>query len=216
MPIAELEITTIAELGTALGTLILAIATFAATRSANRSARIAERSLLVGLRPTLVPSRPEDRTERVDFSLASMWRGSSREFQLPGGTAMIEQEGGETLLAIALRNIGAGMAVLQGWHLRPGMGQASDPHPDLDEFRAQRRDLYVSPDDTGFWQGAVRDTSDPVYEQVREGLESDGMFTIYLLYSDQEGAQRFISRFGLRREGDHWYPAAGRHWTLSP
>lgn len=62
------EITTIAELGTAGGTLVLAIATFSATRSANRSARIAEKSLLVGMRPTLVASRPEDRSERVDFA----------------------------------------------------------------------------------------------------------------------------------------------------
>jgi hypothetical protein len=37
-----------------------------------------------------------------------------------------------------------------------------------------------------------------------------------LLYSDQEGKQRFVSRFALRQEGDHWYPATGRHWTLPP
>jgi hypothetical protein len=79
------DITTIAELGTASGTLVLAIATFGATRSANRSARIAERSMLIGMRPTLVPSRPEDRTERVDFAAG----GGSRSFELPGGTALV-------------------------------------------------------------------------------------------------------------------------------
>jgi hypothetical protein len=38
------DITTIAELGTAGGTLILAVATFGSVRSANRAARVAERS----------------------------------------------------------------------------------------------------------------------------------------------------------------------------
>ena len=47
----------IASLATAAGTLVLAVATFAAVRSANRAARAAEQSLLVGLRPLLVPSR---------------------------------------------------------------------------------------------------------------------------------------------------------------
>jgi hypothetical protein len=50
------DITTIAELGTAGGTLILAIATFGSVRSANRAARVAERSLQIGLRPLLVES----------------------------------------------------------------------------------------------------------------------------------------------------------------
>jgi hypothetical protein len=37
--------TTFAELGTALGTLVLALATFASVRSGNRAARLSERSL---------------------------------------------------------------------------------------------------------------------------------------------------------------------------
>ena len=44
---------TISSLATAGGTLVLAMATFASVRSANQSARVAERSLLVGLRPVL-------------------------------------------------------------------------------------------------------------------------------------------------------------------
>jgi hypothetical protein len=49
----------ISALATGFGTLVLAVATFAAVRSANRAARAAERSLLAGLRPLLVPSRLE-------------------------------------------------------------------------------------------------------------------------------------------------------------
>ena len=47
---------TISSLATAGGTLVLAVATFSSVKSANRSARLAERSLMVGLRPVLVPS----------------------------------------------------------------------------------------------------------------------------------------------------------------
>ena len=46
---------TIASLATAFGTLVLAVATFASTRSANHSARIAERALDLNLRPVLIP-----------------------------------------------------------------------------------------------------------------------------------------------------------------
>lgn len=58
---------TIASLATAGGTLVLAIATFSATRSANRSARIAERALDLNLRPVLIPAHEWDAAERVTF-----------------------------------------------------------------------------------------------------------------------------------------------------
>ncbi|HXY84557.1 MAG TPA: hypothetical protein VEH52_03665 [Gaiellaceae bacterium] len=46
---------TISSLATAGGTLVLAGATFASVRSANRASRVAEQSLLAGLRPLLEP-----------------------------------------------------------------------------------------------------------------------------------------------------------------
>jgi hypothetical protein len=54
---------TIANLATALGTLILAVATFSAVRSANLMARVAQQSLLVGLRPVLMATRRDDPAE---------------------------------------------------------------------------------------------------------------------------------------------------------
>jgi hypothetical protein len=204
------DITTIAELGTASGTLVLAIATFGATRSANRSARIAERSLLVGIRPTLVASRPDDRSERVDFAAG----GRTRTFDLPGGTAIVLQEDGVSMLAISLRNIGSGTAFIQGWYLRRGFKTGDVPHADPDQFQSQRRDLYISPGDTGFWQGAIRDPDDPLNKEVAAAIAEDDWLIAELLYSDQEGGRRFVTRFSMRREEDHWYPVAGRHWTL--
>lgn len=58
---------TIASLATAGGTLLLAVSTFASVRSANRAARAAEQSLLVGLRP-LMPSRLPDPEQKILFA----------------------------------------------------------------------------------------------------------------------------------------------------
>src|ERR1700733_8432150 len=53
------EWSTIANLATALGTLILAVATFSAVRSSNLMAKVAQQQLLIQLRPVLAPSRRE-------------------------------------------------------------------------------------------------------------------------------------------------------------
>ena len=58
---------TVASLATALGTVILAVATFSAVRSANLMARVAQQSLLAGLRPVLMASRREDPEQKVNF-----------------------------------------------------------------------------------------------------------------------------------------------------
>src|SRR5215471_12284947 len=58
---------TISSLATAGGTLVLAAATFAAVRSANRAARVAEISVLANLRPLLMPSRLDDPVQKVGF-----------------------------------------------------------------------------------------------------------------------------------------------------
>ena len=50
---------------TGAGTLVLAIATFGAVRSANRAARTAERALQAGLRPLLMHSRLDDPPQKI-------------------------------------------------------------------------------------------------------------------------------------------------------
>jgi hypothetical protein len=106
------DIATIAEIGTAAGTLFLGAATFAPTRSANRAARVAERSLLLGLRPVLTPSRPEDPDIDVLF-------GDGETFHIRSGYAAVERRGESIYLAIPLRNVGSGLAVLQAYDLIP-------------------------------------------------------------------------------------------------
>ena len=91
---------TISALATALGTLVLALATFASVRSANRAARVAERTLLAGLRPLLVPSRLDDPAQKVFFA-------DQRYVRVEGGRAGFEIDEDAILMVISVRNAGA-------------------------------------------------------------------------------------------------------------
>ena len=99
---------TISSLATAGGTLVLALATFASVRSANRSARVAEESLLASVRPLLVPTRFDDPTLKVGF-------GDDHWVHVRGGTGTIEITDEVIYMTISLRNAGNGIAVLHGW-----------------------------------------------------------------------------------------------------
>src|SRR3984893_623455 len=130
MVFVTVEWATIASLATAAGTLVLGLATFAAVRSSNRSARIAEAALQEQRRPLLAPSRLEDPMQKIMF-LEGHWVSTS------GGRAAVEHIDGIVYLAISLRNVGSGIAVCQGWAVRPGSGSSGDVpnHAALDEFR---------------------------------------------------------------------------------
>ena len=63
-------------------------------------------------------------------------------------------------------------------------------------------------------QGAVRDDTDPVHSLVRDAVERREVLTVEVLYTDQEGSRRFITRFTLTPRDDGWTAAAGRLWVL--
>ena len=205
--VSSLGWASIASLATAFGTLVLAVATFAAVRSANRAARAAEQSLLVGLRPLLVPSRLQDETQKVLF-------GDGRWIPVPGGRATLEAEDDVIYLTMSLRNAGRGIAVVHGWRFY-GDWDADRPEPALDEFHRQNRDLYLPPGEVGFWQAAFRDQHDPQYEEACKAVTAREQMTIDVLYGDHEGGQRVITRFSIMPRGeDIWLLSAGRHWNV--
>jgi len=198
---------TISALATAGGTLVLALATFASVRSANRAARVAELSLFAGLRPLLVPSKLDDPPQKIGF-VDDKW------VLAEGGRGVAEVGENAIYLALALRNVGAGIAVLDGWRFLPGRLLDLE-HPEPDDFTRLTRDLYVPVGDVGFWQGAFRDPADREFAAARQAIEGRDWLTIDLLYSDYEGGQRMISRYVLNpREDGAWLAAAGRHWNL--
>jgi hypothetical protein len=197
----------IASLATALGTLVLAVATFASVRSANRAARAAEQSLLVGLRPLLVASRLHDDAQKVMF-VDGKW------VQVPGGRAIAQAEEGVIYLSLSVRNVGRGIAVVHGWRFYPDWGSGL-PDPVLDEFHRQSRDLYVPPGDIGFWQGAFRDETDPQYDDACKAVTSRSQMTVDILYGDHDGGQRVVTRFGLQpRQDEGWLISVNRHWNI--
>jgi hypothetical protein len=203
--------TTISALATAGGTLALAAATYSAVRSANRSTRIAEEQRQIGLRPVLMASRLQDPAEKVGW-VDDHWA------KVEGGRAHAEAVDGNIYLAGSVRNVGAGIAVLQGWWPSVEVVLAPDQpqqHVEPERFRRQTRDLYIAAGDVGFWQGALRDRDDDAYFAVLQAIEQRQRMTVDLLYSDHEGGQRAISRFGLfPGHASAWMFSVVRHWNL--
>jgi hypothetical protein len=198
----------IAALTTAAGTLVLAVATFSATRSANRAARIAERSLLATLRPVLMNAQLGDPLQKIGYA-------DDHWIHLEGPGAVLEQANDVIYLACGLRNFGSGLAILQAWNPIPERLLGDTTHGKVEEFRPQTRSLYVPPGGLGFWQGALRDTSDPVYDAFVESIKNRTPVTIELLYSDMNGGQQTVTRLAiLPAQEDRWVASVGQHWMI--
>ena len=204
---------TIASLATAGGTLVLAVATFASVRQGNRAtriseyaARVAEQSLLAGRRPLLMNSRLQDPKQRVEFK-------GGEHFDVLGGQAAIRATDSVVYLAISIRNVGTGVAVLHGWYLCVGI-QYDRVHPPLEEFTTQTLDIYVAPGETGFWEGACRDPDADDFKAVSAAVETGDPLVVDLLYGDYEGGQRVISQFNLVRQDDNWIATVVRHFNV--
>jgi hypothetical protein len=195
----------IASIATAGGTLILAIATFSAVRSANRSARVAERAFQVGLSPVLASSRLEDLPQKIMF-------GDRHWVSVKGGRAAIDVTDDAIYLAMLVRNIGAGLAIIEAWRPVPGQLTTEDAWGEIDDFTPQQRSLIVPAGDVTFWQGALRDPSAALFAQIREAI-SEGAITVDLLYRDREGGHRTMCRFAFisREQPDN--PEQVEFWT---
>lgn len=211
-----------ASAATAGGTLVLAVATFASVRSANRAGRNAERALQVGLRPVLFASRPHESIQKIRW-------GDGHSAALDRGHAVLEERDGVIYMAMSLQNVGSGIAVLRGWRVdvfepvRPGasvdemMEHPLRRPPDPATFRPQTRDLYSPPNDLSFWQAAIREPDDPDRPLVQAAMAGPTALIIDLLYGDHEGGQRTISRFSVDRypgRGEEWFPSVVEHWYL--
>jgi hypothetical protein len=204
---------TISSLATGAGTLVLAVATFAAVKSSNRSARIAEQALQEQRRPLFAASRFDDPEQKIMF-VDRYW------VHVRGGCADAEHRDGVVYLVMSLRNVGAGIGVCQGWGVRAGMLTGTTDHLPVEELHSQGRDLYIPGGDVGLWQAALRDRDDPSHHELADAIARHEPITVELLYSDQVGAQRTISRYTLVPMGEGHEDGAtrlistGRHWYL--
>lgn len=196
----------ISSLATGGGTLALAATTYLSVKSANRAARVAEISLLAGLRPLLVASNESDELQRVNFY-------DVHGIAVPGARGAVEIIDGNVFIVISVRNVGSGIAVLHGGVVHPEFRRTSVDPPAPEDFALLSRDIYIPPAAVGFWQIAYRNDN----EERRALLDAieRGYLTIDVLYGDFEGGQRAITRFGLPREDDGaWYMTTVRHWQV--
>jgi hypothetical protein len=199
---------TISSLATAAGTLALAVATFSAVRSSNRSARLAELALQEQRRPLLIHARLDDPVQKIMFA-------DGHWITAQGSEAVIDAEEGDLYLALAVRNAGAGIAVLQGWYLWPELVRSDVGQRALEEFRRQMRDIYIAPGDIGLWQAALHQADGELASELLAARSERRPFAVDLLYSDQVGAQRTISRFAITpAHEDRWLGSVGLHWNL--
>jgi hypothetical protein len=202
------DMAAIASIVSAGGTLVLAVATFGAVRSANTAARTAERSLMAGLRPLLVQGRIGDQPAKV------LWQ-DRHAVKIDGGRAYAAVGDDVIYLAMTLHNVGSGIALLNCWYVHPETALSDFPHAHLDEFTRLTIDLYIPAGDAGYWEAAVRDVANPIYEPLAKVIDAREPFSVDLLYGDQEGGQRTISRFTILAFGeDGWYCQSVRHWNL--
>jgi hypothetical protein len=204
---------TIASLATAGGTLVLAVATFASIRSANRSARIselsartAERSLLAGQRPLLVNSRLQDPPQKIQYP-------EGTALKVDGGSASIEVTDDVVYLAVSVRNVGSGLAVLHGWAVQVGL-TTERSHPPLEDFTTQNLDIYVAPGDNGLWLSALRDPAADIFTAVTDAFKAGDPLVINLFYGDFEGGQRVITQITVRHANERWLAQATRHFNV--
>jgi hypothetical protein len=211
---------TLADVGTAVGTLVLAGATFVAVRASARSTRIAERTLLAGQRPVLTPAGPDDPAASVQFA-------DGLVFPVGNGQPLVQRDKGIIYLAIPLRNEGAGLATLRGYRLQgePATHLAQDsrgvaghlrgdPPPEPRTFSPQQRDLLISTSRAGFWQAALRDPEAVLHQEVTQAIETQGRITVDVLYGDHEGGQPSVTRFVLLPAAGSWRCDAVRYWSL--
>lgn len=153
-------------------------------------------------------SRLQDPPEKVGFQ-------DGHWVKVDGGHAAAEVTDEAIYLAIALRNAGTGMAVLDRWDFYGERLIGQQTYRDPATFHRLTRDLYLSSSDWGFWQGALRDPTEPVFAEAREAIEARRPMTVDLLYGDHEGGQRTISRFAIMPASDgSWLAAVARHWNL--
>jgi hypothetical protein len=201
---------TISSLATAGATLLLALGTFASVRSANRAARVAERSLLAGLRPVLAPSRLEDPPTRSPGSTTTGRRSAAA---WPPSSSSTTASTWQCRCATSVRASRSCRAGTRHW----STGRDS-PTPSSTSSAASFGTSTFPPAASASGRGRAgwrrrlprgRGRRHPAAAPVRHRAA----------LQRHEGGQRTISLFSVspRAAGDdpdQWLCSVGRHWSL--
>ena len=164
----------IASMGTAVATLILAIATFLGAL-VEPDARAAEQSLAAQLWPLPRQQRPEDPEQKIVFR-------DGHKLVVGGGRATVEATDDAVYFLISVRNVGPGLAVLDQWWFGDHRMIGAEPHADESSYRRLGRDQYIPSGEIGFLQAAIRDQADPDFAAARAAVAADEEMTVDILY----------------------------------
>ena len=187
--------------------LVLAVATFSSVRSANRAARAAERSLLAGLRPVLMPSRLQDPPQKVSF-FDQHW------VTIEGGHAAFEVTRRRSTWSSACATPEpASPSSTGGTSIRSGSPAARTPRPKT--FGVSPVISTFPPEISASGRVHFATRTSRSSRCARDAAARATAVTIDLLYGDHEGGQRMISRFALHRcRTARGWPSSARHWNL--
>jgi hypothetical protein len=155
-----------------------------------------------------MPSRPDDPTLKVGFQ-------DNHFVTVPGGSATAEATESVIYLAMSVRNVGNGIAVMHGWRMEFSRELQDMTRPAVEEFHRLTRDLYVAVGDVAFWQGTYRDPTEPEFFEVSTRIAARERLVLDILYGDHQGGQRVVSRYLLNpRTDDGWFTTVVRHWNV--
>ena len=77
------------------------------------------------------------------------------------------------------------------------------------------RDTDSAPHHHGFFPGAIRPAADADHGLLACLVGQREIFAVDLLYGDQEGGQRTVTRFGFTPvRDDIWLCSTSRHWFV--
>ena len=194
-------------IGTAAGTLGLAIATFASRCAPATVGPTGRTSSQIGIRPVLATSRLEDAPIKIMY-------GDQHWVKIEGGAPLRGHRPGHLLghglaqcrpaspsstagaSTPSFRPLLIGPTTLTGSSPRLGTCTSRPTTPGSGRERCGTRTTPI--------EAARQDRSRPAG-------------TLDLLYGDHEGGQRAISRFSLVARADNqWLASVVRHWNLEP
>lgn len=115
-------------------------------------------------------------------------------------------------LAVSIRNVGSGVAVLHGWHVQAGL-QTQRSHPPLEEFTTQNLDIYVAPDGNGLWLSALRDPAPGLITAPQCWLFSARWLRLSDMTENNAAREVCIWTYWVRPEAEEGFKALlARHW----
>ena len=180
---------TIASYATAAGTLVLAVATFSAVRSSNRFSphrrRVTPHQHAPTAHPVAVSTTPSKGCCGIHHHAAHI-NGRTPSSRKTAGSSIWRSDC-ETLVQVLPCSTGGTRC--------PIRRSKTCPTPQAEDFRRLTIDLYIPAGGSGYWEAAVREPDDPLRPGFMRALTERHPFMIDILYGDQQGRQRTISRY---------------------